>query len=1029
VSQASYPNRSPQARRPSFRVTELAAACAVALAGAGTALAQQAPAAAPKAPQAAQTVVVKGIRASLESSLELKRDAFGWVDGIAAEDIGKFPDTNLAESLQRISGVSIDRSIGEGSKITVRGVGPDFNLVLLNGRQMPASSIADTGPSNSRAFDFANLASEAVAGIEVFKTSRAATPNGGMGSSVNIKTAKPLDSPGRRGSFGVKGVVDSSNSRLPSTMAGDQFTPEISGIYSNTFGGGKFGVAISASYQERDLGYNQAAVGGGWIVSRGNAGALASATTAPPADITNKPKADDLYSLPQNLIYSVNGVQRQRTNGQLTLQYAPAKNLTATLDFTYSELKLQTKRNELSAWFNFGPSSSSWTDGPIASPRFYSETLGPGTSPARRGLADLAMAGADYATKNENKSTGLNLAWKVSDRLKFEFDAHSSTAESGADSPYGSNNSLGTASFNRGTTSVDFTRDFPVLSIFDSDISAALMKGTGSSFRNSYMKSGVDELQLKGQFKLAEASSLDFGLSMNKVKNRSAFVNVQQDDWGGALSEVTDFPDRTWRADQIRPYFSQISGSGSSALYNQFFTWDFKTVRDLTSKARAARAAAAAAEAVRLAGGNDAAQQQAANAASADALAQFMPSSTFTTDRRVEEKSQSAFVQFVHDWDFAMPMRTAIGLRYEKTDVTSTALVPTAIRINWTAANEYPIQFADAPGFTTLTGGYQNVLPSADLDVDLRRDLKLRLSYGETIGRPTWGNIQGGQTLNALARVDGGTGEQGNPALKPLKSKNTDLSLEWYYAKGSYAAVGYFQKQINNFIGTSQIDATPFNLRTPVKGAFWNEAVAARCADEDPVCIREFIFEKYDGRFGVNSATGTIPAQPGDPIANFRITAPANQRSASLDGLEFNVQHMFAKSGFGVSANYTFVNSGLKYDNNSIGEQFALEGLSDSANLVVFYENDKLQVRVAYNWRDKFLSGRFDGKGPNPVYTEAYGQLDMSASYKLTDNLTVHAEVINATDGVQRLHGRAKEQVLYVTQTGPRYMFGANYKF
>jgi TonB-dependent receptor len=179
----------------------------------------------------------------------------------------------------------------------------------------------------------------------------------------------------------------------------------------------------------------------------------------------------------------------------------------------------------------------------------------------------------------------------------------------------------------------------------------------------------------------------------------------------------------------------------------------------------------------------------------------------------------------------------------------------------------------------------------------------------------------------------------------------------------------------------------------------------------------------------VNKATGVIPGQPGDPIANFRITAPANQRNAKLDGLEFNVQHIFGATGFGVSANYTMVNSGLKYDNNSIGEQFALEGLSDSANLVVFYENDKWQIRAAYNWRDKFLSGRFDGKGPNPVYTEAYGQLDINASYKLTEQFTVHAEVINANDGVQRLHGRSKEQVLYVTQTGPRYMFGANYKF
>ncbi len=999
MSHASRPHRSHGAARPLFRATELAAACAVVLAGAGagSAWAQQAPAAAAPA-ASSQTVVVKGIRSSLESSLEMKRDAQGWVDGISATDIGKFPDTNLAESLQRISGVSIDRSIGEGSKITVRGVGPEFNLVLLNGRQMPSSSIADTGASNSRAFDFANLASEAVAGIEVYKTSRASTPTGGLGATVNIKTARPLENPGLHGSFGVKGVVDSSNGRLPSPMAGQELTPEVSGIYSNTFGGGKFGVALSASYQERDLGYNQAAVGGGWIVSRGNAGALANPATANPVDIINKPDATDLYSLPQNVIYSVNGVRRQRTNGQLVLQAAPVKDLVATLDFTYSELKLQTRRNELSAWFNFGPSSSSWTDGPIASPKFYSETLGPGASPLRRPLADLAMAGADYATKNENKSTGLNLAWKVSDRLRLEFDAHSSTAESGADSPFGSNNALGTASINRGTTSADFTRDFPVLSIHDTAISAPLMRVTGSSFRNSYMKSGVDQVQLKGQFKLLEDTKLDFGLSLNKVKNRSAFSNVQQDDWSGALTSGDDFPDSLWRADQIRPYFSRIDGSGNPALFNQFFTWDFARVRDLAARAR----------------GNQ---------------ALFLPSATFTTDRYVTEKSQSAYLQVVKDWDLAMPARSAFGLRVEQTDVTSTALVPVATRINWTAPNEYPIQFADSPGFTTLTGSYKHLLPSVDLDIDLRSDLKARASYGETIGRPGWGDIQGGQTLNALARVDGGTGQQGNPALKPLKSKNVDLALEWYYAKGSYAAVGYFRKKIDNFIGVTQIDATPFNLRTPVRGAFWNEAVAARCADEDPVCIREYIFETYDGRFGVDSTTNTIPAQPGDPIANFRITAPANQRSATLDGLEFNVQHLFGKSGFGVSANYTVVNSGLEYDNLSLGEQFALEGLSDSANLVVFFENARWEVRVAYNWRDKFLSGRFDGKGPNPVYTEAYGQLDLNASFKVTDRLSVHAEVINATDEIQRLHGRSSEQVLYVTQTGPRYMFGANYKF
>lgn len=209
-----------------------------------------------------QSVVVTGLRQSLVSSMNLKRNSDGVVDGIVAEDIGKFPDTNLAESLQRISGVSIDRSIGEGSKITVRGVGPDFNMVLLNGRQMPTSNLGDL---NGRAFDFANLASEAISQLQVYKTSRADTPTGGIGATVNVMTARPFDRPGLHASVGVKGVYDTSNNNLPGDVkASNSATPELSGLYSNTFADGKFGIALTGSYQERNLGYNTAAVSSGW---------------------------------------------------------------------------------------------------------------------------------------------------------------------------------------------------------------------------------------------------------------------------------------------------------------------------------------------------------------------------------------------------------------------------------------------------------------------------------------------------------------------------------------------------------------------------------------------------------------------------------------------------------------------------------------------------------------------------------------------------------------------------------------------
>ncbi len=128
-----------------------------------------------------EEVVVTGLRGSMLASMNIKREAVGVVDAISAEDIGKFPDTNLAESLQRISGVSIDRVAGEGSRVTARGFGPGFNLVTLNGRQMPTADVVvvgsggdgEYGTFTSRSFDFSNLASEGVTGLEVYKTGRA----------------------------------------------------------------------------------------------------------------------------------------------------------------------------------------------------------------------------------------------------------------------------------------------------------------------------------------------------------------------------------------------------------------------------------------------------------------------------------------------------------------------------------------------------------------------------------------------------------------------------------------------------------------------------------------------------------------------------------------------------------------------------------------------------------------------------------------------------------------------------------------
>ncbi|MGB2075256.1 MAG: TonB-dependent receptor plug domain-containing protein, partial [Henriciella sp.] len=325
------------------------------------------------------TIVVEGIRGSLMSSMALKRDSSGVVDAITAEDIGKFPDSNLAESLQRISGVSVDRSLGEGSSVTVRGFGQDFNLVTFNGRLMPTSTLGDGASAPStRNFDFGNLASEAISAVEVYKTSKATVPTGGIGATINIRTTKPLEADGRSATLGVKFVSDDSQIR------NDDITPEISGLYTNKFLNDRLGFAVSGSYQERKGGVTQANVGwrDGLLGSEGGWGQLpaADAWNFGPRDDGfqggNRPGDNDVYEVPQNADYELTDFTRERLNGQLTLQYDFSDTLRGTMDYTYSQQKVEVQKATAGIWFNHDATVSLWTDGPVAGPIFYREFMG-----------------------------------------------------------------------------------------------------------------------------------------------------------------------------------------------------------------------------------------------------------------------------------------------------------------------------------------------------------------------------------------------------------------------------------------------------------------------------------------------------------------------------------------------------------------------------------------------------------------------------------------------------------------------------
>ncbi len=943
----------------------------------------------------AEELVVTGIRISLQKSLGLKRDAVGVVDAISAEDIGKFPDTNLAESLQRITGVSIDRQVGEGSRVTVRGFGPDFNLVLLNGRQMPASGLGDccSAPA-SRSFDFANLAAEGVAGVEVYKSGRATLQTGGIGSVINIKTPRPLDRPGFNGSISAKGMIDH-------TFEGTNVTPEVSGILSKTFADERIGILVTGVYQRRKASLAQFSAGWreGYLGNENNWGSLAP---APNPQITNRPGPTDIYQVTQNAAYDFTDIDRERINGQVVLQVKPSDTLNLLIDYTYSQFTLDARTSSVGVWFNHANTTSSWTNGPAAGPLFYAEAFGAGEG------KDLSFTGALAANRNINRSIGGNLKWDGPGELRLELDVHHSTAESKPTSPFGSNSAVGSAIFGVASQRADFQTDMPAISVTMNPgvaIAASNIRPSGNSFRNGYMKDTINEASLRGgyDFQSDLIESLDFGVTFTENKVRSAFGVIQNDSWGGTLT-AADTPDNFYTITPVASRLAGMNGSQNPAIIGNYFQIDTAGLADLLQR--------------RIGICN-------ASTVPGACLARY------DTDRRITERTWAPYLQTLHKFDLGgVRANLRLGVRYEKTRISSAALVPVPTGVVWVADNEMGLVQGGAASFNTLRGDYENWLPAVDFDVSPISDIRLRASYSHTITRPDYTSMQGGITVNQPLRPNGGsTASSGNPGLLPYKSKNIDLSAEWYYGRDSYVAVGFFRKDVSNFIANTTVQGPLYDLPNPAQGAAVQAArtalggspgfaaILARLAATNPSVVQ----------FTNGVASGVI-GQPSDPRVQFIITQPGNSaQTAKLHGFEFAVQHSFWNTGFGTILNYTIVNSDTRFDNTLryTATQFAVNGVSDSANAVLYYDKNGIQARVAYNWRDGFLSNY----GFDPFYVEAYGQFDVSASWEFKKGLTAFVEGINITNADRRGHMRNANAAFFAAPGYARYTAGVRYSF
>lgn len=991
-----------------------------------------------------EEVVVTGIKKSLLDAIDIKRNNTGIVDAITAEDFGKFPDNNLAESLARVVGVGIDRSNVEGAAIAVRGFGPQYNLVTLNGRQMPT---APTYWYDGRSFNFGDISSHGIAAVEIYKSINSTLPSGGIGSTVNIVTTKPLMIDGSLTSVSADYLLDSTNPE-------DELQPEVNFVHTNNFG--RWAYSISGSFQDRtnrEIGTRES----NWLTYpdvNARLGYDLAGSIALDNMTNNNKRADGKTFWQEPTAYQYKDNERERTNAQAALQFEVTENLVATLDYTYSNVDFSSTGQMFGSWLG------GWNT--IA-----------GTINERGVATDTVVENRGYdhqyiygATENENTSTGFNLEYVFSDALVLELDYHDSSSErTGTELP----NEIGLGAPAKAVLTNTNAGSGIHYFDYDKDFYADEYDLAGVIVRDQYKNNDIEQVQLKGVWENLDGAflnsfitSIEFGVSL--------VDSVYTD------NRAEEFPTANALADKSVPESLMVARSLNG--FFDGFSWNDAAAVDYYYEI------------------------QPGIVDFASTLLSLDPGSWDTMDT-IEEEMESAWVQV--NMEFTVndrPLNVVLGVRNEKTDRTSTGLERSPTALVWSINS---ILYDYAPNYepSSRTGSEDMLLPSLSAAYEFADDKVLRFSYSESMARPSLQNLR-----SALAYGSQGYTQPvvsgGNPDMKALTAENFDLAFEWYYEEGSYFALNWFRKEIDNFPDAGQFAIGNIGgLTNPALGpradaaracvAAWRAAgspiggdggnwwnpnffnaptanpeycVNARLAgyaqawmgDNElaaAVAANQNAFEQgtlYDwwaeGYWTLDYAYGEGPINNGfscyggfwycdhanlrgnadDPLAQFLLNTTVNKRAGRVNGFEIVWQHLFGDTGYGFQFNATLIDGGdTDINRYEIGRQFLLNGLGDSGNFSVFYEDDQITARVALNNRGETVAGF--GDHDQPLYVEERNQIDASFAYRINEQASVFLEFQNLNDETTRLHARHKEMLFLSQDHGVISRVGFRYKF
>ncbi len=915
-----------------------------------------------------EEVVVTGIRQSIESAQEIKRNAEQIVDSVAAVDITALPDRTVTETLQRIPGIAIDhlfapndtnRFSAEGSGVVIRGMTQVRSE--LNGRDVFSAR-------NTRGLSFEDVPSELMSGVDVYKNPSADMIEGGIAGTVNLRTRKPFDSP--ETVFGATVSVNYGD-------FAEKFKPQASTLFSTRWdtGIGEMGLLLNAAYSE--LATRTDSIQFGRPFRRDATSLIGSVNDA----VEDCPSmAGGTFScvyLPAGARWSELDFDRERVGGAIAFQWRPSDRTEISLQALHSDYTMNW--TEHSAWFQAGAYDTAIAPGTTAmfdaDGRFVSGRLVTTNADLtwvsdplledtvrilQPGAAHIPTGATTRMAQMHQRTTdiGLNVRFDATDKLSFSFDAQYVKAQ--ADNhDYTVNTAVWPEALD-----VDLSGKLPRVAIVGTDYL--------TNPANYYWAAGMDAAQDNVGDERSARVDMNYQIDSGWLQSLRAGVratdrNATNKDTGYNWQPITEW----WMGNSAGGWPGQVAPVDRYLTdHSRFFTFDNfyrgetqlpgglwvasdDLVRDLKNN------------------GGVIAQAHVNGAGTGWKPDTYLPEDA----NRQGEDTYAGYMLLRFAGDVgALPLDGNIGVRYVRTETAASGY---AQQPDWTAyellAPDVAALGTGASLAVTQEGSYSDVLPSLNVRLKITPDLQWRFAFSKAIARPTFDQLRANVSLGGDVEivndtttdpptpisqtVTSFTGSGGNPWLKPMRSTQFDTALEWYFAQQGALTATVFYKDVKDY----------FISGTESQNIF--------------------------GR-------------------DWQVQTTINGDKGIIQGFEVGYSQFFdflpgVFKGFGFQGNYTYVDSkGAPGPTagNTTPPNLPLEGLSPKAyNLMLMYQRGPIEARLAYNWRERWLLTTTDGDGKGTVWNDDFGKLDASVFFRINDHVQVGLEANNISNTTQRL--------------------------